>query len=112
MPDYIVTLESAWIVKDVRTLDDAISIAISEAGKRLNPYAKFVEIEIGRLECPFCEGELNSALVVANTALVGLSLEMKVFKADSPAHAERIAKSVIGKALREVPLLVQNIEEL
>ena len=40
MPDYNVTLESAWIIKDVKSLDDAIGIAISEAGKRLNPAAE------------------------------------------------------------------------
>ncbi|HTY15456.1 MAG TPA: DUF555 domain-containing protein [Methanoregulaceae archaeon] len=112
MPDYLVTLESAWIIKDVKSLDDAIGIAISEAGKRLNPQAKYVEVEAGILECPFCEGELNSAIVVADTALVGLSLEMKVFRAETPEHASRIARSVIGKALRDVPLTVKDVQEL
>jgi uncharacterized protein (UPF0212 family) len=111
MPDYCVTLESAWIIRDVKSLDDAIGIAISEAGKRLNPAAKNVEVEIGMLACPFCEGELNSAIVVADTALVGLSLELKVFKAESKEHAGRIAKSVIGKALRDVPLKVKDVQE-
>ncbi len=110
MPDYLVTLESAWIIKDVKSMDDAVSIAISEAGKRLNPSAKFVEIEAGMVACPYCEGELNTALVVANTALVGLVLQMKVFRAESAEHAARIAKSVIGKALRDVPLKVQDVQ--
>ncbi len=52
MPDYVVTLESAWILRDVKSLDDAIGIAISEAGKRLNPAAKYVEVEAGFLTCP------------------------------------------------------------
>jgi uncharacterized protein (UPF0212 family) len=112
MPDYIVTLESAWIIKDAKSLEDAINIAISEAGKRLNPSAKYVEVEAGMLACPFCEGELNSAIIVAKTALVGLSLEMKVFRADSKEHAARIAKSVIGKALRDIPLEVKDVQEL
>jgi Uncharacterized protein conserved in archaea len=112
MPDYLVTLESAWIIKDVKTLDDAIGIAISEAGKRLNPAAKYVEVEAGMLACPFCDGELNSAIVVANTALVGLMLEMRVFRADSEQHATRIARSVIGKALRDVPLEVKGVSEI
>ncbi|MBN2734104.1 MAG: DUF555 domain-containing protein [Methanomicrobiaceae archaeon] len=112
MSDYLVTLESAWIIKDVETLDDAIGIAISEAGKRLNPTAKFVEIEIGQLICPLCEDELNNALIVANVGLVGLILEMKVFKAESEEHASRIAKSVVGKALRDVPLKVVEIKEI
>ncbi len=112
MPDYIVTLESAWIIKDVKSLDDAMSIAISEAGKRLNPAAKFVEIEAGMISCPFCEGELNSALIVAHTALVGLTLQIRVFRAESRDHAVRIAKSVVGKALRDVSLKVQDVREL
>ncbi|HIH27510.1 hypothetical protein ASZ90_016368 [hydrocarbon metagenome] len=112
MPDYLVTLESAWVLRDVKSLDDAIGIAISEAGKRLNPSAKYVEVEAGMLACPFCEGELNSALVVANTALVGLLLDMKVFRADSEEHAVRIAKSVVGKALRDVPLQLKDVCEL
>ena len=49
MPDYLVTLESAWVIRDAKSLDDAIGIAISEAGKRLNPTAKFVEVEAGML---------------------------------------------------------------
>jgi uncharacterized protein (UPF0212 family) len=112
MPDYLVTLESAWIIKDVKSLDDAIGIAISEAGKRLNPSAKYVDVEAGMLTCPYCEQDLSSAIVVADTALVGLVLEMKVFRAESKEHAGRIAKSVIGKALREVPLKLLDAEEL
>lgn len=112
MADYHVMLESAWIVKDVKTIDDAIGIAISEAGKRLNPTAKFVEVEIGATSCPNCEEELNNALMVANTALVGLTLDMKVFKAESRQHAERIAKATIGKALREIPLQVVDVIEI
>ena len=64
------------------------------------------------LTCPFCEETLSSAIVVADTALVGLVLEMKVFKAESKEHAERIAKSVIGKALREIPLKLLDVQEL
>jgi uncharacterized protein (UPF0212 family) len=112
MTDFQVVLESAWIIKDVRSVDDAIGIAISEAGKRLNPSLKFVEVEAGTLGCPFCEEELPCALLVARTALVGIRMEMKVFKADSSEHASRIARSVIGKALRDVPLEVVEVSEV
>ena len=108
----MVTLESAWIVKDAHSLDDALGIAIAEAGKRLNPSAKFVEIEAGVLPCPFCRKNLSSALLVAGTALVGLLLQMKVFRAESEEHAARIAKSVIGKALRDIPLAVIEVKPL
>jgi hypothetical protein len=112
MPDYLVTLESAWYIKEAKSLDDAIGIAISEAGKRLNPSAKFVEVEAGMLACPFCDQPLSSAIVVADTALVGLVLEMKVFRAESKEHAARIAKSVIGKALKEIPLKQLDVQEI
>jgi len=112
MPDYLVTLESAWVVKDARSVDDALGIAIAEAGKRLNPAAKFVEIEAGMIPCPFCKKDLSATLVVAGTALVGLLLQMKVFRAESPEHASRIAKSVIGKALRDIPLSVIEVKPL
>lgn len=112
MPDYLVVLESAWVVRDVKSLDDAISVAISEAGKRLNPTAKFVEIESGRLSCPYCGEELHSTLIIADTAIVGLLLQMRVFHAESPDHATRIATSVIGKALKDVPLKVHEVVEL
>lgn len=106
MTDYLITMESAWIIRDARSLDDAISIAISEAGKRLNPAAKYVEVETGQMGCPYCEESINCALVVANTGLVGLVLEMKVYKAESEEHAQRIAKSVVGKALHDIPLKI------
>lgn len=112
MTDYLVVVESAWIVKDVKSLDDAIGIAISEAGRRLNPSAKYVDVEIGMLSCPFCENELNSALVVADTAIVGLQLSMKVFNAESEEHARRIAKSVIGKAVKDVPLKIVEVGKI
>lgn len=112
MADYLVTMEAAWLVRDVKTLDDAIGIAISEAGKRLNPSAKFVEVEEGFLTCPYCEETLSSAIVVADTALVGLVLEMKVFRAESAEHAGRIAKSTVGKALRDIPIKVADVQEL
>ncbi|HMA05801.1 MAG TPA: DUF555 domain-containing protein [Methanomicrobiales archaeon] len=112
MPDYMVTLESAWIVKDAGSVDDALGIAIAEAGKRLNPTAKFVEIETGLLPCPFCRKDLSSALVVAGTGLVGLLLQMKVFRAETAEHAARIARSVIGKALRDIPLSVLEVRQL
>ncbi|RQD85287.1 DUF555 domain-containing protein, partial [Methanosalsum natronophilum] len=37
MANYHVTLEAAWLVRDVKSADDAIGVAIAEAGKRLNP---------------------------------------------------------------------------
>ncbi|WP_321430887.1 DUF555 domain-containing protein [uncultured Methanolobus sp.] len=111
MSNYHVTLEAAWLVRDVKSADDAIGVAISEAGKRLNPKLDYVEVDIGTTFCSACEEPLSSVFIVANTAIVGLVLEMKVFDAESAEHAARIAKSVIGRALRDVPLAVVDVQE-
>lgn len=111
MPNYHVTLEAAWLVRDVKTADDAIGVAISEAGKRLNPKLDFVEVDVGTTACPACEEPFSSVFLAADTAIVGLVLDMKVFDAESEEHASRIAKSVIGRTLRDVPLKVVEVEE-
>lgn len=110
--DYYVTLEAAWLVRDVRSVDDAMSVAVSEAGKRLNPKLDYVDIEVGSTTCPACGEELKSVFLSADTALVGLTFVIKVFSAESEEHASRIAKLVIGKALRNVPLQVIDITEV
>jgi hypothetical protein len=105
--NYRVVLEAAWLVHDVDDIDDAIGVAVSEAGKRLNEQEMdYVEVEVGFTDCPACGEPFDSAFIAADTALVGLMLEMKVFNAESVEHAQRIAKSDIGGALRDVPLTV------
>jgi uncharacterized protein (UPF0212 family) len=112
MVNYLVTLEAAWIVKDVDSVEDAMNIAISEVGKQLNPDLNFVEIEVGTTNCPSCAEAFDSVFMAAGTALVGILLEMRVFDAESEEHAARIAKSTIGKALKSVPLDVVDVEEI
>jgi uncharacterized protein (UPF0212 family) len=105
MSDYLVGMEAAWLVRDVKEIDDAIGVAVSSAGRRLNEQdLDYVEVDIGATGCPYCGEDFDSGYIAANTALVGLVLEMKVFNADSREHAQRIAKSEIGGALRNVPL--------
>ena len=111
MTNYIVTLEAAWLVKSVDTVEDAMNIAISEVGKSLNPDLNFVEIEVGTTRCPACAEVFDSVFMAAGTALVGILLEMKVYDAESEEHAARIAKSTIGKALKSTPLDVVEVEE-
>jgi len=109
---YRVVLEAAWLVHDVDDVDDAIGVAVSEAGKRLNEQdMQYVEVEVGYTDCPACGEPFDSAFVAADTALVGLVLEMKVFNAESTEHAQRIAKSDIGGALRDVPLKIVDTVE-
>ena len=110
--NYRVVLEAAWLVHDVADVDDAIGVAVSEAGKRLNQQEmEYVEVEVGFTDCPACGEPFDSAFIAADTALVGLVLEMKVFNAESTEHAQRIAKSDIGGALRDVPLKVVDTIE-
>jgi hypothetical protein len=112
MANYLVAMEAAWLVRDVEEVDDAIGVAVSEAGKRLNQQNKeFVEVQVGATGCPACGEPFDSAFIAANTALVGLLLEIDVFNADSEEHAARIAKSEVGGALRDVPLSVVEIVE-
>lgn len=107
MSNYLVAMEAAWLVRDVEEVDDAIGVAVSEAGRRLNDRdMDYVEVEVGATPCPACGEPFDSAYIAAETALVGLVLEMEVFNADSEEHAQRIAKSEIGGALRDVPLKV------
>ncbi|ELY58085.1 DUF555 domain-containing protein [Natronococcus sp. A-GB1] len=112
MGNYLVGMEAAWLVRDVDEIDDAIGVAVSEAGKRLNSEGlEYVEVEVGATGCPACGEPFDSAFVAADTALVGLALEMEVYNADSEEHASRIAKSEVGGALRDVPLSVVEIVE-
>ena len=119
MSNYLVAMEAAWLVRDVEAVDDAIGVAVSEAGKRLNDAEMdYVEVEVGATPCPACGEAFDSAFIAADTALVGLLLEMEVFNADGTEHAARIAKSEVGGALRDVPLSVietvetgENVEE-
>lgn len=112
MSNYLVAMEAAWLVRDVEGVDDAIGVAVSEAGKRLNDQSMdYVEVEVGATTCPACGEPFDSAFIAARTALVGLLLEIKVFNAEGEEHAQRIAKSEIGGALRDVPLeVVETIE--
>lgn len=112
MMNYMVTLEAAWLVKDIGSVDDAMGIAVAEAGKCLNPQLDFVEIEVGTTYCPSCNEPFDSVFMAANTAIVGLMLQMRIFDAESEEHAARIAKSVIGKALKNIPLSVIEVSEL
>lgn len=112
MSNYEVALEAAWLVRDVETVDDAIGVAVSEAGKRLNQQdLAYVDVEIGLADCPACGEPFDAGFIAAGTALIGLVLEMTVFNAESREHATRIAKSEVGGALRDVPIEVIEVIE-
>jgi uncharacterized protein (UPF0212 family) len=112
MSNYLVAMEAAWLVRDVDTVDDAIGVAVSEAGKRLNEKGlRYVDVDVGIANCPACGEPFDAGFLAASTSLVGLMLEMKVFNAESDEHAARIAKSEVGGALRDVPIeVIETVE--
>jgi uncharacterized protein (UPF0212 family) len=113
MPDYMVGMEAAWLVREVEDTDDAIGVAVSEAGKRLNQNdLEYVEVDVGSTACPYCAEPLDAAFVAANTALVGLAVEIEVFGVDDETHASSVAKSEVGGAFRDVPIEVVEVIEL
>ena len=106
MTNYLVGMEAAWLVRDVDEIDDAIGVAVSSAGRRLNDSGlEYVDVTVGGTPCPYCGESFDSGYIAAETALIGLVLEMKVFN-------RRIAKSEVGGALRDVPLDVLETFEL
>jgi hypothetical protein len=112
MSNYLVAMEAAWLVRDVEEIDDAIGVAVTEAGRRLNDRdLEYVEVSVGSTPCPACGEPFDSGYIAADTALIGLILELEVFNADSTEHAQRIAKSEVGGALQDVPLkVIQTFE--
>ena len=113
MTNYHVTLQAPYIVKNVEDVEDAIGVAVSNIGKTLNKKnMDYVDIDVGLTICPKCGEPIDCVLVVARTAIVGILLSMKVFNAESPEHAVRIAKSSLGKALKDIPLEVVDVVEL
>ncbi|MFB6198966.1 MAG: DUF555 domain-containing protein [Halobacteriaceae archaeon] len=112
MSNYLVAMEAAWLVRDVETVDDAIGVAVSEAGRRLNETdLEYVDVDVGVANCPACGEPFDAGFIAAETALIGLMLEMKVFNAESDEHAAGIAKSEVGGALRDVPITVIDMTE-
>ncbi len=113
MSDYFVGMEAAYLVREVDSVDDAIGVAVSEAGRRLNDAGlDRVELEVGGTACPACGEPLDSAFVAAGTAIVALALEIEVYGVDGEEHAARVAKSEVGPALRDTPIEVVHVAEL
>jgi len=76
MSNYLVVMEAAWLVRDVESIDDAIGVAVSEAGRRLNDKdMDYVEVDVGATGCPAC-GEPFDDLVVCEDEFNSLELSM------------------------------------
>ncbi|WP_181684572.1 DUF555 domain-containing protein [Halorhabdus salina] len=107
-----VVVEAAVPVYDVETPDEAVRIAISKTGEMLNPDLNYVEISMGKRQCPHCGDDLDPAFLAADESLVALELEMTVFSVERDEHAARIARKEIGQRLENIPLDVLEIEEI
>lgn len=102
--DCRVVLEAAVPVTSVATTDEAVRIAIAKTGEMLNPELSYVEISPKERACPHCEAGIDPAFLSAEESLVALELEMEVYNVDDEVHAERVARSEIGKRVERIPL--------
>ncbi|WP_425504796.1 DUF555 domain-containing protein [Salinigranum marinum] len=108
---YVVVFSIPWIVRGAETGQDAINIAVSEVGKRVSSAsecARNVDISVQELGCNQCETGTDALLLVSETALVGLLLEVEVDAPDSKT-AETVARRAIGSQLHDTPLTSVNI---
>ena len=108
--DCRVVVEAAVPVYDVETADEAVRIAISKTGEMLNPDLNYVEIDMGKRDCPHCDDKLEPAFIAADEGLVALELEMTVFNVERDEHASRVARKEIGQRLENIPLEVVEVE--
>lgn len=103
---YAVVFSIGWVVRGAETGQDAINIAVSEVGKRVSSTGeriRNVDINVQRIECNSCGTGAEALLLVSETALVGLFLEVEV-NAEDPDTAERIARREVGPHLHNTPL--------
>ena len=105
---YWVTLSVPWLVRGANAIQDAINIAVSEAGKRVSeadaPHVHHCDITIQSLSCTACGTPMEAVLVVAETALVGLTLKCTV-TAPTPEDAKQTTRRELGAAFDGTPLV-------
>jgi len=100
---YIVKVIIPWIVKKARTPKDAVNIAIHEIGKKL----KDRKLEVCRVSCT-CGRGLDAVLFTPGMTMVCVETPVKVV-ALNEAEAGKVAKAIIGKKLKDIPLSVGEI---
>ncbi|MDX1746817.1 MAG: DUF555 domain-containing protein, partial [Halobacteriales archaeon] len=110
-----VTLSIPWLVRGVDSVQDAVNIAVSEVGRRVTTAeptpVSTGEITVQTLSCTNCGATTEAALVVAETALVGLALECTV-TAQSPDDAESTVRRELGSEFEDVPLVpIESVRE-
>ena len=103
---HVVVFSLGWVVQGAETGQDAINIAVSEVGKRIgstDERIRSVDISVQRLGCNSCGSGSDALLLVSETALVGLFLEVEVATGD-PKTAETISRREVGPNLHNTPL--------
>jgi len=100
---YVVRVIIPWVVRNARTPKDAVNIAIHEIGKRLADR----KLEVCRVSCT-CGRKFDAVLFTPGLTMVCVETAVKVV-ATSEAEAEKVAKAIIGKNLKDIPLSVGEI---
>ena len=103
---YTVVFSLGWVVRGAETGQDAINIAVSEVGKRVSSTGgqiHSVDISVQQIGCNSCGIGSDALLLVAETALIGLFLEVEV-DAEDPETAEKVARREVGPHLHNTPL--------
>ncbi|AZH25943.1 DUF555 domain-containing protein [Haloplanus aerogenes] len=105
---YWVTLSVPWLVRGAHAVQDTINIAVSGVGTRVSeadaPHVDHCDISIQTLSCTTCGTPMEAVLVVAETALVGLTLECTV-TARPTEDAEQTSRRELGTAFDGTPLV-------
>jgi hypothetical protein len=106
---YWATLSVPRLVRGAHAGQDAINIAVSEVGTRVSeadtPHFDHCDISIQTLSCTTCGTPMEAVLVLAETALVGLTLECTV-TAQSTEDAEQTSRRELGTAFDDTPLVL------
>jgi len=108
---YTVVSSLGWVVRGAETGQDAINIAVSEVGKRVSSTGeqiRSVDISVQQIGCNSCGIGSDALLLVSETALIGLFLEVEV-DAEDPETAEKIARREVGPHLHNTPLVSVDI---
>ncbi len=103
---YEVQLSIPWVVPGVKSVQDAINIAVAQVGERTNSTeARSSEILVQDVGCPSCGYEMEAALCTTDFALVVLTVIVEMF-AESHEESERVAKRELGVRMKDIPLTV------
>jgi hypothetical protein len=108
---FLVSIEMPFLVRKAKNIEQAKGIAKRQVGEKLNQ-AKLeqCDIDFGHIPCPNCRQEFEAVLKSSSWVLVSLVISMRVFKAESREHAERIALKSIGRVFPGTPLTVLGVQ--